>query len=204
MTKKNLVNSSLITAYTFIMLIFGCIPEDSLQWSSDGSKGIYSKKGALFLVDGGTGALTQIASKETTTLWPAISPDGSMFAYGQIVKVDNFNNALNLLPPAQVKEIETHAKILKQKTLKNLLLIAYTIKKDNYDLVFLDEIITCIAENFIAEDRVIEFIRNQAGKVEYDEIVEDYVLRGRSLLEIPEASRAYDSVKMIMKAVGYC
>jgi hypothetical protein len=117
MTKKNLINLSLVAAYTLVMLIFGCIPEDSLQWSADGSKGIYSKKGALFLVDGASGNLTQIAPKESTTIWPAISPDGSMFAYGQIVKVENFNAALKALPPVQVKEIENHAEILKQKIL---------------------------------------------------------------------------------------
>ena len=78
----------LVAFYIAAMLFTGCIPEDSLQWSNDGSKGIYSKKGALYLVDGATGALAPIAPKETTTLWPAISPDGSQFAYGQIVKVD--------------------------------------------------------------------------------------------------------------------
>lgn len=117
MNKKNFINLSLAASYVIVMLIIGCIPEDSLQWSNDGSKGIYSKKGSLYLVDGATGALAPIAPKETTTIWPTISPDGSQFAYGQIVKVDNFNNALNLLLPAQAKAIETHAEILKQKIL---------------------------------------------------------------------------------------
>jgi hypothetical protein len=111
------ITSCLITFCIAVSFFVGCIPEDSLQWSNDGSKGIYSKKGALFLVDGATGTLTQIASKETTTIWPAISADGSQFAYGQIVKVENFNNVLNLLPPAQVREIKTNAEILKQKIL---------------------------------------------------------------------------------------
>jgi hypothetical protein len=117
MTKKNLIDISLIASYILAALIAGCIPEDSLQWNADGSKGIYSKKGALFLVDGNTGSLTKIADKETTALWPAISPDGSMFAYSQIIKVGDFNNAFKLLPPAQVKEIEDNAEILKQKIL---------------------------------------------------------------------------------------
>jgi hypothetical protein len=117
MTKKNLITFLLIASYTAITFFIGCIPEDSLQWSADGSKGIYSKKGALFLVDGNTGSLTQIAPRETTTLWPAISPDGSLFAYGQIVKVDDFNGSFKLLPPVQVKEIKAHAKTLGQKIL---------------------------------------------------------------------------------------
>jgi len=117
MTKKNLVNYLLIVSYIAATFIIGCFPEDSLHWSADGSAGIYSKNGALFIVDGNTGSLTQIAPKETTTPWPAISSDGSLIAFGRIVKVDNFNNALKLLPPAQAKLIEAHAEILKQKIL---------------------------------------------------------------------------------------
>lgn len=117
MTKKNLINFLLVASYTIIAFFMGCIPEDSLQWSADGSKGIYSKKGALFLVDGNTGSLTQIASRETTTNWPAISPDGSLFAYGQIIKVDDFNSSFKILPPVEVKEIKTHAETLGQKIL---------------------------------------------------------------------------------------
>ncbi len=118
MNKKNIVTLSLVTAYTAVILIAGCIPEDSLQWSRDGSMGIYSKNGALFLVDGTSGSLTQVAAKKTTTPWPGITRDGSLFAYGQIVKVDNFNDALKLLPENQVREIRNHAEVLKQKILK--------------------------------------------------------------------------------------
>jgi hypothetical protein len=107
----------LIAFYITVSFFAGCIPEDSLQWSADGSTGIYSKDGALYLVDGSTGSLTPIAPKETTTNWPAISFDGSLFAYGQIIKVDDFNNALNILPPGQVKVIKAYAEILKQKIL---------------------------------------------------------------------------------------
>ena len=117
MTKKNLIKLSLVASYVFILVIFGCIPEDSLQWNSDGSKGIYSKKGALYLVDGNTGSLAQIAPKESTAIWPAISSDGSQFAYSQIIKVDDFDSAFKLLQPTQAKEIKEHAEILKQKIL---------------------------------------------------------------------------------------
>jgi hypothetical protein len=117
MTKKNLITLSLVLFYGAVVLVIGCIPETTLQWSADGSKGIYSKKGALFLVDGPTGSLTQIASRETTTDWPAVSPDGALFAYGQIVKVDDFNRALNLLPALQIKTIKADAEILKNKIL---------------------------------------------------------------------------------------
>jgi dipeptidyl aminopeptidase/acylaminoacyl peptidase len=129
MTKKNLVNLALVVVYIAVMFIIGCFPEDSLQWSSDGSTGIYRKKGALFIVDGNSGSLTQVAPKETTTRWPAISPDGSMIAFGRIVKVDRFNKALKLLPPAQVKLIEAHAEILKQK------ILAEGIKDGNFPFI---------------------------------------------------------------------
>jgi len=117
MIKKKLINFLLIATYTATTFILGCIPEDSLQWSADGTIGIYSKDGALFLVDGKTGSLTQIAAEETTTPWPAISSDGLHFAYGKIVKVDDFNNTLNNLPPGQVKVIKADAEILKQQIL---------------------------------------------------------------------------------------
>jgi hypothetical protein len=117
MTKKNLINFLLIASYAAVLFILGCWPTDTLQWSADGSVGIYSKAGALFIVDGNSGSLTQVAAKGTTTRWPGISPDGSQFAYGKIVKVDDFNNAINLLPADQVKVIEAHAEILKQKVL---------------------------------------------------------------------------------------
>jgi hypothetical protein len=107
----------LIAFYIAVFFFAGCYPTDSLQWNATGSTGIYSKNGALFIVDGNTGSLTQVAPKETTTHWPAISPDGSQIAYGAIVKVDDLNHALNLLPLDQVKAIKSNAEILKQKIL---------------------------------------------------------------------------------------
>jgi hypothetical protein len=119
----------LIAFYIAVSFFAGCYPEDSLQWSKDGSTGIYSKKGALFIVDGNNGSLTQVAPEGTTAPWPAISPDGSQFAYGQIVKVDNFNKALKLLPQTQAKIIEAHAEILKQK------ILAQGIKDGNFPFI---------------------------------------------------------------------
>jgi len=107
----------LIAFYIAVSFFAGCYPKDSLQWSADGSKGVYSKNGALFIVDGNTGSLTQITPKETTTNWPAISSDSSHFAYGKIVKVDDFNRSIDRLPPDQVKAIKANAEILKQKIL---------------------------------------------------------------------------------------
>ena len=41
------------------------------------------------------------------------------------------------------------------------------------------------------------------GKIAYDTQVEDYVLKGHSLLDIPFKSKAYQSVKNIMEKAGY-
>jgi len=41
------------------------------------------------------------------------------------------------------------------------------------------------------------------GKIAYDGEVENYVLSGKSLLEISPSSSAYNSVKELMKKAGY-
>ncbi len=41
------------------------------------------------------------------------------------------------------------------------------------------------------------------GKIAYDKEVENYVISGKSLLELPSSSPAYNSVKELMKKAGY-
>lgn len=41
------------------------------------------------------------------------------------------------------------------------------------------------------------------GKISYDKEVEDYVLYGKSLLNLPNSSLAYNSVKRILEKAGY-
>jgi CO dehydrogenase maturation factor len=41
------------------------------------------------------------------------------------------------------------------------------------------------------------------GKIAYDELVRDFVLEGRSLLEVPSSSPAYASIRRIMERAGY-
>ena len=41
------------------------------------------------------------------------------------------------------------------------------------------------------------------GKIAYDKKVEDYILLGKSLLELPSSSPTYNSVKELMKKAGY-
>jgi CO dehydrogenase maturation factor len=41
------------------------------------------------------------------------------------------------------------------------------------------------------------------GKIAYDKKVEDYILWGKSLLELPSSSPTYNSIKELMKKAGY-
>jgi CO dehydrogenase maturation factor len=52
-----------------------------------------------------------------------------------------------------------------------------------------------LAENTLK----LEFL----GKIAHDEIVEQFVLEGKSLLDLPSASLAYVSVKKVMEKAGY-
>jgi len=95
--------------YVAAVFFVGCIPEDSLEWSEDGSVGLLRVEGALYLVDGETGDLTEIA-KENVQPWPDISEDGSLVAYSEKVECDNLSEGLKLLPPGQVKIIQYNAR----------------------------------------------------------------------------------------------
>ena len=52
----------------------------------------------------------------------------------------------------------------------------------------------------IAKETGLRFL----GKVEYDRNVESYVLAGKSLLDVPATTVAYESVKAILRSAGYC
>jgi len=95
--------------YIAAIFITGCIPENSLEWSEDGSVGLLRVEGALYLVDGQTGELTEIA-KENVQPWPDISEDGSLIAYSEEVECESLSEGLKLLTPGQVKMIKYNAK----------------------------------------------------------------------------------------------
>ncbi len=99
----------LIGFYVVAVFFIGCIPENSLEWSQDGSVGLLRVEGALYLVDGQTGQLTEIA-KENVQFWPGISRDGNLIAYSREVECDSLSEGLKLLPPGQVKMIQYNAK----------------------------------------------------------------------------------------------
>jgi hypothetical protein len=107
-------------ALFFVVAVFfiGCIPENSLEWSDDGSVGLLRVKGALYFVDGQSGELTEIA-KENVQPWPDISKDGSLVAYSLEVDCNNLSDALKLLPAGQVKMIQYNAKKMSEDILKS-------------------------------------------------------------------------------------
>lgn len=107
----------LVLFYVAAIFFIGCIPEDSLEWSEDGSVGLLRVDGALYLVDGQTGELTEIV-KENVQPWPDISKDGSLIAYSREVECENLSQGLKLLPPGQVKMIKYNAGLMGQKILK--------------------------------------------------------------------------------------
>ena len=109
--------SNRIKSYCLILFYFtsvflaGCFPEpeNSLDWSDNGSVGLLRIEGALYLVDGQTNELIEIA-KEGVMPWPDISEDGSVIAYSQEVDCYDLAKGLELLPPGQAKMIEYNAK----------------------------------------------------------------------------------------------
>ena len=110
-------NLALIGLYVAAVFFIGCIPENSLEWSQDGSVGLLRVDGALYLVDGQTGQLTEIA-KEDVQPWPSISKDGSLIAYSREVKCDSLSEGLKLLPPGQAKMIQYNAKKMSDNILE--------------------------------------------------------------------------------------
>jgi len=107
----------LIGFYVAMVFFIGCIPENSLEWSDDGSVGLLRVDGVLFLVDGKNGQLT-VVTKECVQPWPGISKDGSLIAYSPEVDCNSLSEGLKILPPGQVKMIKYNAKRMGQEILE--------------------------------------------------------------------------------------
>ncbi|MHC4325314.1 MAG: hypothetical protein ACYSUX_13710 [Planctomycetota bacterium] len=110
------IKFGLLAFFAAVVFIAGCIPEDSLEWSEDGSVGLLKAGEGLYIVDGETGELTEVAKGEIGLL-PDISEDGKLIAYSERVSCDNLSEGLKLLPPGQVRMIKYYA----EKTKKNIL-----------------------------------------------------------------------------------
>ncbi len=53
------------------------------------------------------------------------------------------------------------------------------------------------------EKHITDLEGDYLGRIEYDLKVEEYNLKGKSLLELPEDSQAYQSIKKILIKAGY-
>jgi hypothetical protein len=98
------------------ILLAGCIPEESLEWSDDGSVGLLCLDKSLHLVDGNSGQLTLIEPNNVLPL-PGISQDGNYIIYCKPAQCESLSEALELIPPSQVKMIEGHARDMRDKVL---------------------------------------------------------------------------------------
>ena len=94
--------------YAAAILYAGCLPEEDLKWSDDGSVGLLSVEEGLYVVDGETGELKQIA-EDLSCPWPDISGDGKTIVYCQVKMVADLDEGLALLDAAEVKMIEDYA-----------------------------------------------------------------------------------------------
>jgi hypothetical protein len=50
---------------------------------------------------------------------------------------------------------------------------------------------------------VQEQVKQYLGKITYDKEVEDYVFKGKSILELPSSSPAYASARVLLEKAGY-
>lgn len=113
---RSLTNRILLMVYSAVILLGGCFPEDSLDWSADGSVGLLRTNEALYLVNGQTGELTLIEA-ENVAPWPDISRDGNWIVYSTEATCATLAEGRRALPASQVKMIENDAKSMREKIL---------------------------------------------------------------------------------------
>lgn len=117
MTNYN-VNLVFAVFCTGILFIAGCFPENSLEWSADGSVGLLQQDKTLYLVDSQSGKLTEVA-KGNVMPWPDISDDGKLIAYSEKLQCDDLTDGLKLLPENLARKIKAHAEWMKNKIIAN-------------------------------------------------------------------------------------
>lgn len=99
------------------VVLWGCFPEDTLEWSDDGSAGLARADDKLFWVDGATGTMTVVAEGKVAP-WPGISPDGQWIAFTQERQAESLQTGLEQLPPGEAAKIRYDAEALKNKILQ--------------------------------------------------------------------------------------
>ena len=97
----------MVSLFVCLSLFFGCIPDETLEWSSDGRVGLLRTEKGLFLVDD-TGIIAPLYTGETT-IGPALSAAGSRVGYVRLIESVDFDNALSRLPAGEVDLIKDYA-----------------------------------------------------------------------------------------------
>ncbi len=121
----NRIKIAILTICCIVAVCFsGCFPEDSLDWSADGLFGLLRSGGALYLVDGQTGALTPIEPTDVGVM-PDISDDGSLIAYTRTVSCKSLDEGFRLFPKTVVEGIKRDARELQQQILAGLATLSH-------------------------------------------------------------------------------
>ena len=162
---NNRVNN--IGLYLFclgLILLAGCFPEDSLDWSADGSIGLLRTGEELYVVDGSTGALTRVPTDGQVSPWPDMSSDGKRIVYAEQVKYATLAEGLKALPADEVRMIANDAKSLRDKVLGGALTITDFNSVSDEQLGFVtpyrDWIIRSMCEN--ADEQLTRKLGDQA------------------------------------------
>lgn len=108
----------LVVGLMAALCLAGCVSENSLQWTADGSLGLLAVHGSLYLVDGQSGKLTEM-EKQGVQPWPDISADGKLVVYSKEIQCPDLPTGLKWLPPAQVKLIRDQAELMRQSIIES-------------------------------------------------------------------------------------
>lgn len=112
--KRSIESYSLFALCCVLTLLVGCFPEDSIEWSDDGSWGLLRVEEKLYVVDGASGALTSIET-EGVSVMPGISSDGKRIAYVKGHADSTVEEGFNLFPTTVTAMIKHDAQDLREK-----------------------------------------------------------------------------------------
>lgn len=87
-----------------VILAAGCVPEETIRWTDDGTMGVFYVEEKVGLVNE-AGHTTIIYDGESTP-WPDISADGTMICYVKSNEFADFAAARTLLPADELAAIE--------------------------------------------------------------------------------------------------
>ncbi len=113
--KRSIRSYSLFVLCCVLALLVGCFPEDSLEWSRDGSWGLLRTQNNLFVVDGTSGVLTPIQTDGDVGPMPGISSDGKQMTYVVVSPCATLEEGLKLFPANVAEMIRRDAQRLREK-----------------------------------------------------------------------------------------